>query len=320
MPAAVAFASPWAGLVGLAAAIPLAALLVAARRSDRVARLLGLRPAPGRVALAAVAIVALGVLVGAAAAQPVTSSRAPRLVRADAEAWFVVDTSRSMLASESVEAPTRFVRARRAAIALRARLPDVEAGVASFTDRPVPNLFPTASQPAFAATALGALAIERPPPGPAGALRSSSFQGLAAIPRDEFFAPSAKRRLIVVLTDGETRPFDVRRTAKAFGARYKLLVIRLWSRSERVYSPDGTAEPYVPDPASHKDGDRLVQATHGATFDESQLDAAAASARAFLGSGPTRRVGNEPRPVPLAPWLLAAAFLPLGLLLSRRGL
>lgn len=317
---AVAFASPWAGLVGLAAAIPLAALLVAARRSDRVARLLGLRPAPGRVALAAGAIVVLGALVGAAAAQPVASSRAPRRVRADAEAWFVVDTSRSMLASAAVEAPTRFARARRAAIALRARLPEVEAGIASFTDRPVPNLFPTASQPAFAATALGALAIERPPPGPAGAIRSSSFEGLAALPRDEFFSPSAHRRLIFVLTDAETRPFDIRRTAKAFGTRYKLLVIRFWSRSERVYQPDGSAEAYLPDPASHKDADRLVRATHGATFDETQLDAAAAAARSYLGSGPTRRVGNEPRPVPLAPWLLAAAFLPLGLLLSRRGL
>src|SRR5262249_60396360 len=101
MPTAVAFASPWAGLVGLAAAIPLAALLVAARRSDRVARLLGLRPAPGRVALAGAAIVALGVLVGATAAQPVTSSPAPRLVRADAEAWVVVRTSQSLVRPES---------------------------------------------------------------------------------------------------------------------------------------------------------------------------------------------------------------------------
>jgi hypothetical protein len=317
---AVAFASPWAALVGLAAAIPLAALLVAARRSDRVARLLGLRPVPRRVALASGAIVALGVLVGAAAAQPVASSRAPRLVRADAEAWFVVDTSRSMLASASVEAPTRFVRARRTAIALRARLPQVEAGIASFTDRPVPNLFPTSSQPAFAATALRALAIEKPPPGPAGAIRSSSFEGLAAVPRDAYFAPSASKRLIVVLTDGETRPFDIRRTARAFGPHYRLMFIRFWSRSERVYQPDGTAEPYVPDPASRTDTGRLIRATHGTSFDETQLDAAAASARAFLGSGPTRRVGNEPQPVPLAPWLLAAAFIPLGLLLSRRGL
>jgi hypothetical protein len=317
---AVAFASPWAALVGLAAAIPLVALLLAARRSDRVARLLGLRPAPGRVALAAAAIVVLGVLVGAAAAQPVASSHSPRLVRADAEAWFVIDTSRSMLASKAVGSPTRFMRARRAAIALRARLPEVESGIASFTDRPVPNLFPTSSRSAFAATALGALAIERPPPGPAGANRSSSFDGLGALPRDDYFSPSADRRLIVVLTDGETRAFDVRRTAKEFGPRYKLLFMRFWSPAERVYAPDGTPEPYLPDAASHKDGDRLARATHGATFDETQLDAAARLAREFLGSGPTRRVGNEPRPVPLAPWLLAAAFIPLGLLLSRRAL
>jgi hypothetical protein len=124
----------------------------------------------------------------------------------------------------------------------------------------------------------------------------------------------------VVLTDGESRAFDVRRAAREFGRRYKLLFIRFWSRSERVYQPDGSPEPYLPDPASRRDTDGLIGATHGASFDESQLDAAAASAQRFLGSGPTRRVGNEPRPVPLAPWLLAAAFLPLGLLLSRRGL
>ena len=317
---AVAFVSPWAGLVGFVAPVPLAALFLGARRSDRIAALLGLRPAPGRVAVAAGAIIAVGVLVGAAAAQPVASSRAPRLVRADAEAWFVVDTSRSMLAARSPASPTRFERAERAAIALRARLPNVEAGIASFTDRAVPNLFPTSSQSAFAATALRALAIERPPPGPAGTLRSSSFAGLGAIPRDEYFVPSAKRRIIVVLTDGETRPFDIRQAARPFGPKYLVLFIGFWSPSERVYAPDGSPEPYRPDAASRGDTERLVRAVHGASFDETQLDAAARAVHEFLGRGPTHRVGNAPKPVPLAPWLLAGALLPLGLLLWRRGL
>jgi hypothetical protein len=318
---AVAFASPWAGLVGLVALVPLATLFLGARRSERVARLLGLRPATERVAVAAAAIVALGVLVGAAAAQPVATSRAPRLVRADAQAWFVVDTSRSMLAAAGPEGPTRFDRAQHAAIALRGLLPSVEAGIASFTDRPVPNLFPTPSQSAFAATSLRALAINTPPPGPEGTLRSSSFDALGAIPRDAYFPPSISRRLIVVLTDGESRSFDVRRAAKAFGPRYMLMFIRFWSPDERVYDVDGTEESYLPDAASTADTDLLVRSVaNGASFDESQLGSAAAAARAFLGSGPTKRVGDSPRPVPLAPWLLAGALLPLGLLLWRRGL
>jgi hypothetical protein len=318
---AVAFASPWAGLVGLVALVPLAALLLGARRSERAAGVLGLKPATERVAVAAGAIVALGVLVGVAAAQPVATSRAPRLVRADAQAWFVVDTSRSMLASQSPEGRTRFERARREAISLRALLPSVEAGIASFTDRPVPNLFPTPSQSAFAATALRALAINAPPPGPQGTLRSSSFEGLGAIPRDLYFPPSTSRRLIVVLTDGESRPFDVRRAARPFGSKYMLLFLRFWSGDERVFDVDGTEESYLPDASTTANTDRLVRAVpHGASFDETQLAEAAAAARSFLGSGPTKRVGDAPRPVPLAPWFLAAGLLPLGLLLWRRGL
>jgi hypothetical protein len=55
-------------------------------------------------------------------------------------------------------------------------------------------------------------------------------------------------------------------------------------------------------------------------YDESSLADAAASARQFLGTGPSRKIGTERKPVALAPWLLAAALVPLGLLLWRRSL
>jgi hypothetical protein len=55
-------------------------------------------------------------------------------------------------------------------------------------------------------------------------------------------------------------------------------------------------------------------------LEETQLDAAAANARAFLGNGPRRKLGTEQRPVSLAPWLLALGNVPLGLLLWRRPL
>lgn len=318
---AVAFASPWAGLVALAVVVPLAALVLATQKSERVAAALGLRPAREATVFAAVLIVTFAALVGAAAAQPVRETQTDRRMRSDAQAWFVIDTSRSMLAAPSSTSSNRFARAKRAAIGLRARLSDVPSGIVSFTDRAVPNLFPTVSQQAFAATALQSLAIERPPPGVSSGARSTSFDGLAALAYDDYFAAPTSKRLVVVVTDGESRPFSVRRTAKAFPrSLYRLLVIRLWQGSERVWHIDGSPEDYRPDRSSTDEIGRLARATDGGVFDEGALADAAASAREFLGTGPSRKIGTERKPVALAPWLLAAALVPLGLLLTRRSL
>jgi Mg-chelatase subunit ChlD len=318
---ALSFASPWAGLVGLAAAMPLTALVVAARRSARVAAILGLEPARGRLLAAGGAIAALGVLLAVAAAQPVAESEAARFVRPDAEVWFVVDTSRSMLASTGPAEATRFDRARETAVRLRARLGEVPAGVASLTDRVLPNLFPTPSQAAFAATTLRALAIDGPPPIEQSASRSTSLAGLTALAQARFFSPAARRRLVIVLTDGETRPFQVAVAARAFPRRrYRILAVRFWASDERVFRADGAAESYVPDSASTALSARLAEATGGAMLEENQLDAVAAHAREFLGRGPRRRLGTERRPVSLAPWLLGIGIVPLGLLLWRRPL
>jgi hypothetical protein len=321
MLAAVSFGSPWSALVGLAVAAPLVALLLGARRSARVAALLGLEPAPGRALAPAIVIALLAALVALAAAQPIAQAERTRFARTDAEAWFVVDTSRSMLAAASPTGPTRFARASKAAVRLRARLGEVPAGVASLTDRVLPNLFPTSSQSAFADTALRALAIYGSPPVGQSVGTSTSLAGLTALAQDNFFSPAARRRLVVVLTDGETAPFDFRATARAFPAdRYRLLVIRFWSPAERVFRADGTAEPYVPDRVATVDTARLAKAAGGAVFDESRLDTAAVAGRRFLGQGPERRLGSERRPMSLAPWLLGAALAPLGLLLWRRPL
>jgi hypothetical protein len=318
---AVSFASPWGALVGLAVAVPLAVLVLAARRSTRVATAIGLEPAARRLVPTAGTITVLGVLVAIAAAQPVAESEAARYVRPDAEAWFVVDTSRSMLASPAPSEQSRFERARRAAIRLRAKLGEVPSGVASLTDRVLPNLFPSPSQGAFAATTLRALAIDQPPPVEQSAIRSTSLAGLSQLPRERFFSPASTRRLVVVLTDAESRPFEVAAAARAFPrSRYRVIVVRFWASLERVFRSDGTAEAYVPSWTSTIQAGRLAEATGGAMFEENQLDAAAANARTFLGDGPRRKLGTEQRPVSLAPWLLAFGIVPLGLLLWRRPL
>ncbi|MFN2470393.1 MAG: hypothetical protein ABR583_05270 [Gaiellaceae bacterium] len=315
-----AFLTPLAALAGLAAVVPLAALVLASRRSARIAAALGLRPVPARWVVTGVAIGALGLLVAVAAAQPVAEHESERSVRQDAEALFVVDVSRSMLAARSPEDATRFVRARRAAVELRRELGDVPAGVASLTDRVIPHLFPSPERDSFDATVTRALAVDTPPPVEQASGRSTSLAALSTVPRHGFFSPGVRRRLVVVLTDAETRPFDARATARVFGEPYRLLLVRIGNPGERVWGPDGAPESYVADPASVAPAIQLAEEAGGAVFREGDRESAAEAAREFLGGGPTVAQGSERRPVSLAPWVLAVGILPLGLLLWRRPL
>src|SRR5439155_8296475 len=103
----VSFLSPLAALIALGVAVPLAAFAVVRRRAAQARAALGL-PEPGRRERAAVpvALAAVAALVAVAAAQPVLHDERTRKVRTDAEAWAVLDTSRSMLARQRIHAPT----------------------------------------------------------------------------------------------------------------------------------------------------------------------------------------------------------------------
>ena len=159
------FLTPTAALVALAAIVPLIVLALADRRSGRTRKLLGLPPAGLRARIVVpVAVCAVCGLVAFAAAQPVVRTERPRLTRRDAQAFVALDISRSMLASASLRAPSRLERAKAVADELRAGLSDVPIGVATFTDRPLPLLFPTTSAGAFTATVAKAVAVEQPPP------------------------------------------------------------------------------------------------------------------------------------------------------------
>ena len=316
----LAFLTPSAALVGLVALVPLVALAAGVRRASRAAEAVGLEPVRTRWPLAAAALVALGALVAAAAAQPVVESEETRSVRQDAEAFFVLDTSRSMQAASAPGGETRFERARTVARQLRDELGDVPAGVASLTDRVLPHLFPTASRQTFASTVERALEVGRPPAQERSNTRSTTLEAVVTVSRARFFSPQARRRLIVVVSDAETRPFDVESTARLFDrTRYLLVLLRVGGNGERVWL-GGRAEPYRPDPGSHEITDRFVRSAGGAVFDETDVAAAAVAAREFLGEGPKVDQGREPHAASVAPWVLAAGILPLGLLLWRRPL
>jgi hypothetical protein len=321
--AALELLRPADALLALAVVVPLAMLALGLRRSGRVRRSLGLGPAAlGGAAAVVVALVLTAGLLGLAAARPVISSTGQERVRTDAQVMVVVDTSRSMLAASSARSRTRFDRARAAAIALRASLPGVPVGVASFTDRVLPDLFPSGDEAAFGAVVRRTLGVEQPPPQQSW-VEATSFDALSLVPTQNYFTPSARRRVVVVLTDGESRPFSADAVGSAFRHRpaTRLVVVRFWSARDRLYGPGGRLDPgYRPDPSSAGSVDTLATATGGQAFDEGQLGAAGQALRADVGQGPTGALTTVSSTRDLTSLVLLAALVPLAFVLWQRNL
>jgi len=320
MPAALVFLTPAAALVAAAVLIPIAAFVLAERRVAVVRRVLTLQPPRGGVDLVALAsLSAVVVLLALAASQPALSNTETQRVRTDAEALFVLDISQSMAATTRRGGPTRLERASTAAMRLRASLPSVPSGVATLTDRVLPNLLPVPDAPAFDATVNQTVAINQPPPRELN-LRATNFAALSSIPKSGYFQSSAKHRAIVLLTDGESSFFDPASVGRALSGtpRIELLVVQFWKSSESIYKSSGKPDPnYRPDPASRMQLAALGSATRGRVFTEGMLGGAASSLRTLFGSGPTRAVGRAQSRHPLAPYIALLALLPLGLIFAR---
>jgi hypothetical protein len=319
----LSFLTPLAALVGLVALAGVAVLLAAEARSRRIARGLGLVPSRRLAGAGGVlALVLAGALLAFAAAQPVVSSVGVREGRTDAEALFVFDISRSMLARDGVAGPTRFERSLDAAKELRARIPTVPVGIASLTDRLLPHLFPTTSANAFTATLDSAMGVERPPPDRSGRGKVTALGALQGLALGNFFGPKATTRVAVVFSDAETVPVDVGTLrARLFRSNVKVVFVRLWSPAERVYRPDGQIErQYRPDLDSEALLADVAEAIEADVFEEERLDRVAGAVRRAVGDGPTGAHGVELQSRPLAAYAAAAAFLPILFLLGRRNI
>jgi hypothetical protein len=315
------FLTPLGALTALAALPAAAAWLAGRRRVRAVRRSLGLvAPAGARPLRAAAALAALAAL-GLAAAQPALTHESHVRTRSDAEALFVVDTSRSMEASSTPTSPTRLSRALAAAVRLRASIADVPSGIATLTDRVLPDLLPVPDVESFDAVAERAVAIESPPPRET-AVRATTFAALDDIASGNYFAPGTTRRLVVLLTDGESTPIDPGAIARALPASrgYRLLAVRLWHGGEKVYDGDGKVEAaYRPDPLGRVVLDGVVSAAGGRAFEESRIGAAQAYLRDSAGSGPTTVArGATVSRQPLAPYLAGLALLALAVSLLPR--
>ena len=313
--------TPFAALLALGVVVPVVALLAVRRRAQGIRETLSLAEPPKRsLAIPLFALLAAGALLALGAAQPVVEWTTDRRVRTDAEAFVVLDVSRSMLAQQSVDAPMRIDRAKAAASAIRASLPEVPVGVASLTDRVLPHLFPSADVDVFEATIERSLAIESPPPRSTFLTGATSLDSLAAVRGQRYFTPRATRRLVVVLTDGESQPVSNARLGGLFrrSPPIETIFVQFWDTGEKVFTR-GVPEPqFIPDPSARSALDRLAASTHGAVYSEGQVDAVGRKARQLLGSGATVVQGEQAGQIALAPYLAAAALLPLALLLWRR--
>ena len=269
----LSFLTPVAVFFGLLAALPLAIFVRRRRRAEQIRSALGLAGGSGHSWLAlAICLAAVPVLVGVAAAQPVITSTRMVPQRSDAEVFVVVDTSRSMLASSGSGEPTRFGRAQEHVVALQEALEDVPLGLASFTDRVLPHLFPTVDQRVFRETTREALGIERPPPSTSFGTNVTSLDALGVVPTLAFFSPKAKKRALVVFTDGESQPVSTLGAEFAQGPNIDVTFVRMGDGSERIWESGVAEAGYTPDPDAGETLAAAAAAVDGTVLEEGRPD------------------------------------------------
>jgi len=316
----VTFLTPADAFFALAAAVPLAALVVTQRRSRRIRDLLGLR-APGRraIARAALALALLPALVAVAAAQPVVVRQQSVKERGDAQAFIVIDTSESMQASSGPLAPRRIARAKRIALRLQRALGDVPVGIATMTDRVLPDLMPTTDPALFERTLAQSVGINEPPPSQQYQHnRATNLQALVPVVTSHFFSQAARRRLLVVFTDGEASR-DLQLYGLGMGRALRPVFVHVWAPGERIYR-HGKPDPfYIADPTSAELLKRAADISNGKVFDENQVGPLISWAKRRVGQGPAKAHVNAYARVALAPWFALAGVVPLGFLFYRRN-
>jgi hypothetical protein len=316
------FLTPLAALFVLLGLAPLLVWRARERRLSQVRAALRLE-VPSRVSRlsVALALAALCALLALAATQPVVATTRKLPERTDAQVFVVLDTSRSMIASSEPGAPTRFQRSRSIAVSLRDALPEVPMGIASMTSGVLPHLFPTTDRRVFVATSEDSIDIERPPPSYSATL-ATAIEGLARVPQQNYFAPTAKKRVLVVLSDGESRPLEnPAEFDEAFDRKPKIetIFVRLWDAEERIYLTGVAEVGYEPDPTSEEQLEQMADLIEGRVVAESEAGDLAGMVAEAVGAGPTRDREHEGRRRALMPWITLAAVFPLGFVLFRRN-
>jgi hypothetical protein len=290
-------------------------------RSRRLRRLFALAtPRRRDLAVAAGALALLPALVAVAAAQPVIVRQQSLTQRVDAQAFFVFDTSLSMSARDGRHTPDRLARAVQEAERVIPTLGDIPVGVATMTDRVLPDLMPTTNDGLVLRTLQQSVGIDRPPPSQLYPTRATSLQALFPLANGHLFAPSVTHRILVVFTDGEANPLPVGiGYALAQQVKTPPLFVHVWSRSEHIYVRGRIDRRYVPDPSSTRVLDQFAALTHGRVFGENDMRQLGQTIHARAGSTPAHTEVLGYARIALAPWILLVSVIPLGFLLWRRN-
>lgn len=317
----IRFVTPLGALFAISALVPLAVFILRRRRLRAIEAALGLEHATlGSHLYLALGLAAVPVLLGLAAAQPVIETTRTVPERTDAQAFVVLDVSRSMLASAAPGSPTRFERARAIALRLSDEFPDVPFGIASLVSGVLPHAFPTTDARVFAATLAKSVDPRHAPPAPAYLTLATDLNGLHSVPELNYFLPTATGRVLVVLTDGETQPIQAD-LARAFNRRPKVetIFVHVWEADERIYETGVAEGGYRADAGSTAALARAASLVGGQVIAEDDTGNLAAAVRELVGEGETVDRERETGRLALMPYLTLLAFVPLGFVLLRRN-
>ncbi len=314
------FLSPWGAWVAVAVVVPLAAFALLEARARRVSGRIGLTPPPLQSRLGVpIAICVVAAFLAIAAAQPVISGSRSHSGRSDAQVFVLFDVSRSMLARSSAGAPTRLQRAKQLALELRHGIPDVPFGVVSLTDRVLPHLFPTLDPNVFESVLRDAVGIERPPPAGTNDL-ATDFGSIGDTATNNYYSPTAGKRVLVVFSDGESDYFDDNTLRQDFDkGNVHVLFVHLWGPDEKIYLSKNHVDPgYRPDPQSNQEAQRLAAAGGGEVLGAGP-GLLISQTKGLLGAGPHTSIREERTRISLGPYVALMALLPLGFVLLRRN-
>lgn len=312
--------TPLGALFALAALVPVGVYALRERRLRSVRSALRLDAPSRRSRLAFLAaLIAVPALLGLAAAQPVVAESRTLPERTDAQVFVALDISRSMLAAADAGSPTRFERARSIAIALRDQLPEVPMGIASMTEGVLPHLFPTTNRRVFVATLEKTLDVGEVWTGLGGTI-ASSLDSLGEVPSLNYFPPSAEKRVLVVLTDGESLPLE-RNLETDFSKepRVQTILVHVWRDGEKVYLGGVPESGYQLDRGSQDKLERVADMIGGTVVSESDAGSLASRVRSLIGTGETVARPQEGERKALMPYVTLLALVPLGFVLLRRN-
>ena len=204
---------------------------------------------------------------------------------------------------------------------LQAELPGIPVGIASFTDRVLPHLFPTVDERVFRETMNRSVGIERPPPSTSFGTNVTTLDALGVVPTLNFFTSGVKKRVLVVFTDGDSQPVS-RALESDFSRKPRVdtTFVHMGNVRDRIYTSGVAEAGYAQDPTSGLTLTAAVNATNRRVFEEGNVGEVAAAVRSALGTGPTvnRRIEGSRRA--LMPFVALLAAIPLGFVLIRRNL